>query len=974
MNNLLKLTLGFLLVAATAQQHISQVGCLAWNGNQYCSQCDSANLYYSIGNGCVRFSGNACTSIDYLGRCINCQQGFYLAFGNTCQLVNFIVGCTLYASDTATTVCRTCATGYILVQNRCLQSVADCDQYIVGTNICARCALGFTQASDWCSCVPGTIVNCIQYDCLGLCVLCNSTFPRLASNRASCLIWIPYCVVYQPTSNGCRTCAAGWVLSSDGLVCSAGIPFCTAYVPFTSTGVVVCSACATNYFLNTNGSLCVGLIPNCQTTDFTNLVCSLCFPGWVPTDDGKACLPNIANCVRYQPSSVLSLWLKCLVCATGFQPDATFYMCVPICSNGFSVCTKNNTCVAIPTCCELFDGCGACDTVMAGWVWCRSCAACKKIPLACLNNYDECGNCVCPTGQSWCPVSNSCVAIPSCCIAHDGCGACITTTASFTFCNATRQCVAKPNCANFDNCGNCICAQAGFSLCAANNTCVGIPICCPQTSNGCGQCNSLLSNYTWCPTTNFCAFKNSSCPNNNDNCGNCVCPSGQVWCQARLLCVVPVVCPALSVLVNCNQCTCNPQGNSTVVYCAAANTCVAVPFCAATWDSCGNVLTYATGWSFCAATSRCYMIPTSCPQPNQHFCQNSTCICTANQSWCAAQARCFNIPACCQTNDGCGNCLTTIAGWVFVNGLCFQRVTIPNCSVYNPTFQFCVTCVAPWIPNLSGLICLPPITQCLNYQPVGQNSQSRVCIRCAAPFVLNSGICQIFLCDANVYTNFTSITCDNCRFGLISPNRTVCYEQIQFCTQYNLTGPMRSNCVKCLLPYRLSVASGQGFCQLYQVMILNYQAGSDYTVGTSGMFGFAMNTNTQELRWLAYTSANVGGGSAWGFSWELSLLTGESNRYSIRMLATGIAPGDTEAQLLNWLITVDSDNETIGTTVYQSQSSAANVAIVQQQWAISPHPTITDAVIIMNVATGKYIGYSLTLSTTAAAFFFKPMI
>lgn len=972
MNNLLKLTLGFLMVAATAQQSISQAGCLAWNGNQYCSQCDAGNLYYQVGNGCVRYSGNACVSIDYLGRCINCQQGFYLAYGNTCQLVTYIVGCTLYATDTSSTVCRTCAAGYILVQNRCLQAVANCDQYIVGTNICARCSLGYTQASDWCSCIPGTIVNCIQYDCLGLCVLCNSTFPRLANNRASCLTWIPYCVVYQPTANGCRTCAAGYVLSSDGLVCSAGIPFCATYAPYNGNGTVFCSACATNYFLVTNATQCVGLIPNCQTINYSNSTCSLCYPGWVPTDDGKACLPNIPNCVRYQPSSALSTFLKCLVCATGYQPDATFYMCVPICSNGYSVCTKNNTCVAIPSCCELYDGCGACLTVKAGFVWCRACQACIQIPQWCLNNHDDCGNCVCPVGQSWCSVSNTCVNVPSCCVAHDGCGNCITTTANYTWCNATRQCVVKPNCANYDNCGNCICTQAGFSLCAANNTCVAIPICCPTTHNGCGACNSLLSNYTWCATTNYCALRNTSCPNNNDGCGNCVCNTpGQIWCNARG-CVANVTCPANAVSDRCGSCVCNAQGSATVVYCATSNTCVAIPSCAATWDSCGNVLTYATGFGFCSINNQCYQIPANCPQPAQHYCNNSTCVCNSTSTWCAAQSRCFQVPSCCLTNDGCGNCLTTIAGYVFVSGVCYQRVTIPNCQVYNPTFQFCVTCTSPYIPSLNGLICLPPITGCLAYRTLAAGETARFCTQCQAPWVLNSGVCQIYLCDLNVYTNFSAITCDQCRYGLVSPDKTVCFEQIQFCTNYNLTGPIRANCVACLLPYQLSAAS-QGVCTLYNVLILNYIAGSSYAVGTSSLFGFAMNMSTQQLSWLAYSAANAASSSGWGFSWELSLLTGETNKYSIRMLATGLAPGDTIPKLLNWLITVGTDNSSLTTGIYQAQSSSVNIAIPRQQFTIAPHPTIAGAVTIQNVATSGYIGYSLQLSATPVAFFLKPL-
>ena len=966
MANLLKLTLGLLLASATAAQVISQAGCLAWNGNQYCSQCDQENMYYQVGNGCVRYSGNGCVSIDYLGRCINCQQGFYLAYGNTCQLVNYIVGCTLYASDTPSTVCRTCAAGYILVQNRCLQTVANCDQYITGTNICARCALGYTQSADWCSCVVGTIQNCVQYDCLGLCVVCNAAFPRLAGNRASCLTWIPYCVSYNPTANGCRTCAAGYVLASDGLSCVQGIAFCKTHVAFATNGTLTCQECLPHYFLTTNQRECVGLIPNCQTIDYTNKVCNQCFPGFVPTDDKRLCLPAIANCVRYQPSNEKSTYLECLVCAANYQTDPTFLLCRPICANGFSVCEKNMTCAAVPQCCELHDGCGSCLTVKAGWVWADR-AHCKQIPPECINNHDDCGNCVCPKGQSWCSAQKACVTIPSCCVAHDGCGNCISTTAGFTFCAADKKCYAKPNCPEFDNCGKCICSQPGFSLCPTNNTCAQIPICCPETHNSCGGCNSLLSNYTWCSKTNYCFLKNMSCPNNNDGCGNCVCPTGQIWCQAQLKCVVNVICPAGSVSDGCGSCVCN-QNAGRVVYCAATNQCVTIPSCAATWDVCGTVQTWNVGFGWCAATRACYQIPSACPNPAQHYCQNSTCVCTAAQTWCAASSRCFDVPSCCATNDGCGNCLTTIPNTVFVGGRCYTKVTVPNCAQYDPTFQRCTLCNNPYLVNLEGTVCMPPIAKCLTYQALAAGDTIRVCTECERPFLLTNGICNIYLCDQHVYT-FTAVTCNKCRFDLINPDKTVCFEQIQFCSNYNLSGPIRGNCIECILPYLLE-PSPMGVCKLYPVEILTYVAGSSWAVGGSGLFGLAMSLSDQKLFWLAYNSANYAS-AAYGWAWELALLTGETNKYSIRMLATGFAPGATTAQSLNWLITAPTSGSTLSTNVYQAQSAGNNVAILQQQWIIAPHATINGAVTIRNVATGQYLGYGINTVATPQPFYFK---
>lgn len=165
---------------------VASAGCLQLQDNLYCTDCDTNNLYYSVGSGCVQSGTSGCVSIDYLGRCIDCAQGYYLKNGQTCTVVSEIVGCLNYATDTATTICLACSSKFMLTQNQCLLTVANCDSYIPATNICAQCSANYTQAWDWCSCIPGTIANCIQYDCMGLCVQCVASLPRLSTKRDAC--------------------------------------------------------------------------------------------------------------------------------------------------------------------------------------------------------------------------------------------------------------------------------------------------------------------------------------------------------------------------------------------------------------------------------------------------------------------------------------------------------------------------------------------------------------------------------------------------------------------------------------------------------------------------------------------------------------------------------------------------------------------------------------------------------------------
>lgn len=927
-NKLLILTLGLLAAVHSQMPKISQNGCLVYKSNLYCAQCDQGNLYYQVGNGCVRFSGKACAAIDFNGNCINCQQGFYLAYGNTCKLVDFIVGCTLYGTDTSVTVCRTCASGYLLSQNQCLKTVPNCAQYISGTNICAQCATGFTQSSDWCSCVAGTIQNCVQYDCVGLCVQCNANFPRLAVGRNACLNFIQFCAVYNPSNNGCQTCFSGYVLSSDSNQCFPGIPFCTAYVSTAAAGTLRCSACLTNFYLSNNGLQCVNQIPNCQTYDNVNLVCSACVSGFQLTPAKGACFPPIANCVVYQPATHLNTQFYCQQCTSPYVPNQDNTYCMNTCANGFSLCAATNACVKVPSCCVFHDGCGQCLTVTPGYLWCQR-QYCVEIPAECPNNVDSCGNCFCSNpAQSWCRVSKTCVTVPTCCKAHDGCGKCLTLNAGFLFCAATNQCVAIPSCPNYDSCGNCICLN-GLTLCPTTNACFQAPVCCPTTSDNCGKCpnGSSVSTFTYCVATNTCVSKTTTCPAGADSCGNCVCPSGQVYCSSSNTCNTPLTCCLNNQVNSCGFC----------------------------------VNGFASGFGLCSLTGVCYAFPANCPTIGSHNCQTGACLCTqSNQSYCATTNSCVNIPSCCLTNNGCGSCLTTFSNTAFVNGVCFTQVNINFCLTYSANLQTCTVCQSGFILSFNQLTCYSPISGCSNYNSPLSTDTTAVCNTCFSPYFLSNNACTIPRC---VITNTSGSlpTCTQCQFPtVVNSAATICGIAIQFCSTYNFNLPVSNNCAVCSFPYTLTTSNQ---CTSSSYLILQYGSGSNLVGSGSSIFGIQISN--QALVFQAYTS-NFANGGAFAFQWEIDPVNSGTS-FSIRTQVLFVIPGNSVATNNYLYMTAGNNPNTVTAQVYSAQSNT-NVAVLAQQWLFNKDASNNLAYNIQSAFNNLYLAYSLTLSSSPSQF------
>ena len=319
------LSLSLILSTFYSQIVIANDSCLQWSTDgTVCLLCNTQNLYYQNGNSCSRCSDVYCIAIDASGKCTNCQQGYYLAGGKFCTVVQMIPGCINYNQSSLVTVCTQCSSSTILVGNKCLKKVANCQTYIFGVNLCQLCNPGYTQSADWTACVPGGISFCLTYDCNGLCVQCSSEFPRLSSSRNLCLPTINNCWIYQGNNNACKTCLNNYTLTSDAKACLPNIFNCATYVTgttFASTNVL-CATCVTGYYVSVDQLTCVPSIPNCANIDQVNQICLQCASGYRITDDLKACLIIIPYCYQFETSNMATVAFKCRACMTGYLLSA----------------------------------------------------------------------------------------------------------------------------------------------------------------------------------------------------------------------------------------------------------------------------------------------------------------------------------------------------------------------------------------------------------------------------------------------------------------------------------------------------------------------------------------------------------------------------------------------------------------------------------------------------------------------------
>ncbi len=194
----------------------------------------------------------------------------------------------------------------------CSTSVTGCQTCtVVGTGntatiVCRVCASGFfLTSSNTCAACTDISANCIQCTSPTACTACSS--PRVLSSGvcvlSNCDTTVKNCASCSPGTT-CTTCADGF--TKDAGVCALPTPpTCTASQVL-SKGVCVCPAGT-----YANNAACVACSDsNCASCSDTT--CLQCKKGHFASAAAKACTKCIANC------EMCSSATNCIQCSRGF--------------------------------------------------------------------------------------------------------------------------------------------------------------------------------------------------------------------------------------------------------------------------------------------------------------------------------------------------------------------------------------------------------------------------------------------------------------------------------------------------------------------------------------------------------------------------------------------------------------------------------------------------------------------------------
>lgn len=713
--------------------------CLTFLPNSgWCAQT-SACYYYPTG----------CISNDW--DCVqdtcNCGAGFtWCPLSQSC---NPIPTCCL--TNDACGKCLTFVTGksFCKETNSCYDSAPDCINWDCVNNLCYDLPNPCPQGQTFCYSLNVCLIIptcCDTHDDCGNCLttipgqnyckLTESCYPEQTSCSAfdcihqTCLdpqqcswgqtfcattnscVDTPYCCKTYDDCGNCLTFLpfTGWCVKTNQCYFNVG---CTHYDCVSDVCLDVVTSCSPGQTFCPTTQLCVDILPCCNAWD------------------------QCGNCLTFIPETDLcSATGQCYIKPTGCV--GTFDCNTGLCScTSGSWCASSQTCVSVPSCCATSDGCGNCLTFQANQNWCQPTKQCFTVSNAGCTNWDcITSTCldglvtVCASGQTFCELTNDCVAVPACCLTYDSCGNCLTTNPGTGWCISTQQCYNLPtSCTNYDcetnTClDNALCPSGQvFSL--TLNSCIMVPSCCSSIDTN-GNCVTFLPFTNWCAQTNSCYFLFSPCYNYdcaNTVCLDLVCSPTETFCPNQNACVViPTCCseydncglcitpsPGYGFCLSTNQCykiptnclnydcdtdTCLQYISCPVgqTYCVSQVSCVETPPCCLTADDCGNCLTFIPSSGWCSQLNQCYYQPADCPYYDcvTQQCSN-TPICGTDQEYCAAQTQCVNIPSCCDTTDGCGVCVTfkPSTGFCSATSSCF---TIPpNCQQYDCVNSVCTS-------------------------------------------------------------------------------------------------------------------------------------------------------------------------------------------------------------------------------------------------------------------------------------------
>jgi hypothetical protein len=234
--------------------------------------------------------------------------------------------------------CVRCAAGYSLnpAINACFKNplprtVPNCKVYSAPTE-CLTCDEGYALTPQrTCMFFPG-ITLCSTYNFVAETVICSSCKEAAYLRSTGACVprlnyTISHCSQYVEQADGCQVCEAGFVRSSDYLLCLPVVANCATYVPFTSISIAaICETCVAGFYQkDVSRTQCIkGTVTACNLYQPVTGYCSSCTSPYVlnTIDPVPICSIPIQYCVR--PDGLT----KCIACDSAHTLSTSKQFCL----------------------------------------------------------------------------------------------------------------------------------------------------------------------------------------------------------------------------------------------------------------------------------------------------------------------------------------------------------------------------------------------------------------------------------------------------------------------------------------------------------------------------------------------------------------------------------------------------------------------------------------------------------------------
>jgi hypothetical protein len=223
--------------------------CQVFNPTGICLQCMGG--YFLINGYCYALP-QGCSQLNSQQVCISCLSQYTLV-KTVC--VYMIANCAYYN----TSGCYQCNQFYYYYSGQCVAFPSNCLSFDTGLLHCISCASGFTLNPNTYVCSKTVyIANCQAYNAQGQCINCN---PRYYLKQNSCWQYPSYCVNVDFAGN-CLSCAFGSTLQNGACFASSGRSLnCLTFNPATN----LCTTCMAGYNFCSISGVCVLPDPGCLT-------------------------------------------------------------------------------------------------------------------------------------------------------------------------------------------------------------------------------------------------------------------------------------------------------------------------------------------------------------------------------------------------------------------------------------------------------------------------------------------------------------------------------------------------------------------------------------------------------------------------------------------------------------------------------------------------------------------------------------